>query len=97
MAGSAVTPIIIPIAALAALAFWLFMVFYASAHPNPGGGDEAGQYRTALPEAEEAEEVREAVFGSYTPEPPGLYVPRQRPAAQVPAGVGGSAQREPQA
>jgi hypothetical protein len=78
-----VAPIIIPIGAFAALAFWLAMVFYASSHPTRGGGAEAGQYRNSLPEAEDADEVREAVFGSYTPEPPGLYVPRQ--AASGPA------------
>lgn len=85
MAGSAVAPIIIPIGAFVALTFWIVMVFYANSHPTPGGGAEAGQYRTSLPEAEDAEEVREAVFGSYTPEPPGLYVPRQAtPARAVP-------------
>jgi len=51
MAGSALAPILIPIAAMAGLAFWIFMIFYADSHPAHGSGTGSlgsGDYDTGL-------------------------------------------------
>jgi hypothetical protein len=51
MAGSGLAHILIPIAALAGLAFWIFMVFYADSHPTHGSGTDSldsGEYDTGL-------------------------------------------------
>jgi hypothetical protein len=51
MAGSALASILIPIAALAALACWILMVFYADSHPAHGSGNDSldsGDYDTGM-------------------------------------------------
>jgi hypothetical protein len=44
MTGSSLAPIIIPIAAMASLAAWLFLVYHAAAHPEWGPGKARQQH-----------------------------------------------------
>ena len=36
MTGSSLAPVVIPIVVVILLAMWLFMVYYADSHPEPG-------------------------------------------------------------
>jgi hypothetical protein len=44
MTGSSLAPIVIPIAAMASLAAWLFLVYHAAAHPEWGRGKARQQH-----------------------------------------------------
>ncbi len=79
MTGSALAPVIISVVAIAALAAWLAMVFYADAHPSQAGrrtAREPGSVAAVGPRPVPETGARDGEETSGAPEP----VPSRRAA-----------------
>jgi hypothetical protein len=79
MTGSSLAPIVIPIAAMASLAAWLFLVYHAAAHPEWGRG-KARQQHAPQPVALAGRPVRGRPLPHHWPT--ALPSPRPVPASE---------------